>query len=277
MKHSHAMKSMSEYDKLFPAFQHLATIHKPFEVLWVSEGGSKAWGYDAATSDMDVKFMYKSTKEHYVNLFDLQDHIEYKQDESLEMTGWDLRKVLRMALKGNAQVYELFQSPTVYFTRFDGDRVANEVLPYLQTQLKQVAYHYYGLAFKTFKERIRNVGEQVVTKKYLYVLRPLFHVLEMTDTKKLPTLDFHSLMTNVEHMMPDYVYEASLELLSRKRAGELTTSLRESHLEKLDEWLAYTLQEMSTFLHNDTYFVDNKDDYVKASKQFNELYRQLLT
>jgi hypothetical protein len=275
MKHSHAMKSMSEYDKLFPAFQHLATIHKPFEVLWVSDGGSKAWGYDSPTSDMDVKFMYRSPKDHYVSLFDKIDHMEYRQDETLELTGWDLRKVLRLAYKGNAQAYELFASPLVYFTRYDGDRVAQAVMEIMKDSLKSVAYHYYGLAFKTYKERMRQVGEQVVTKKYLYVLRPMFHVLEMTETQRLPTLTFDSIMTNVKHMMPDHVYETTTELLNRKRQGDLTTTLRESRLEALDQWLEFTLQEMSTFLHNNKYFVDNQKDLTKQ-ENLDILYRQLL-
>ncbi|MFW8587429.1 DNA polymerase beta superfamily protein [Rhizobium beringeri] len=78
------------------------------------ESGSRAWGFPSPDSDYDCRFVYIRPVEHHLALVSARDVIEFPIIGDIDTGGWDLRKALRLALKGNAVVVEWLKSPIAY-------------------------------------------------------------------------------------------------------------------------------------------------------------------
>jgi len=65
-------------------------------VLLAVESGSRAWGFESPDSDFDVRFVYVRPIEYYLRLQSTRDVLEWRLDEVLDVSGWDLDKALRL-------------------------------------------------------------------------------------------------------------------------------------------------------------------------------------
>lgn len=66
-------------------------------VLLAVESGSRAWGFASPDSDYDVRFLYAHPRDWYVSVFEGRDVIEQMLPGDLDVSGWDLRKALRLS------------------------------------------------------------------------------------------------------------------------------------------------------------------------------------
>lgn len=248
------------------------------QTLLVSENGSKAWGYDSVLSDFDVKAIFIRPYQEYLTVTHRQDRdvIEYQADPMHSYTGWDVRKVLNLLWKGNAQVYEMFWSPKVYYK-------SDAVLPLqsfawdvLNESLFHVAYHYYGLAHRTYQERIREVGEPTL-KKYLYVLRPLLSVDQMLRKSRLPMLDFEQLLDECfnEGELHQDVYNVTWELLQDRKAG-VVTGTNKLRLDVLDKYCEDKLNQYKTDPNPFGSLLGPEQSVHKTPENFNKMFRNFL-
>jgi predicted nucleotidyltransferase len=179
------------------------------------ESGSRAWGFESRDSDYDVRFVYVRPWSFYLStsLEERRDVIELPISDELDVSGWDLRKALRLLQKSNPALLEWLRSPLVYYER----SAIADGLRRLATQFyapRASFHHYLHMAEGNFKEYLR--GETVWRKKYFYVLRPLLAVrwieanrgpVPMKFSKLLETLDSEPLRRDID------------ELLVAKRAG----------------------------------------------------------
>jgi uncharacterized protein len=83
-------------------------------ILYACETGSRAWGFPSPDSDYDVRFIYLRERDWYLVLNERKDTIEF-MDGDLDVTGWDLRKCLKLLTKSNVPLIERFQSPVQYY------------------------------------------------------------------------------------------------------------------------------------------------------------------
>ncbi len=72
------------------------------EILFAVESGSRAWGFASPDSDYDIRFVYKHSKDWYLNLWEQTDTIQFMTEDDLDGSGWDIRKALRLLAKSNA-------------------------------------------------------------------------------------------------------------------------------------------------------------------------------
>ncbi len=86
-------------------------------ILFACESGSRAWGFPSSDSDYDVRFIYVHQKEWYLSIHEGRDVVEMPVNKELDISGWDLRKTLRLLNKHNAVLFEWIQSPIVYSRR----------------------------------------------------------------------------------------------------------------------------------------------------------------
>src|SRR5688572_1946210 len=65
------------------------------------ESGSRAWGFASPDSDYDVRFLYVRPPSWYLSVpvEDKRDVIEEPINDVLDVTGWDIRKALRLLKK----------------------------------------------------------------------------------------------------------------------------------------------------------------------------------
>lgn len=88
---------------------------KGIKILHVCETGSRAWGFHSPDSDYDVRFIYVHEQDWYLSLNERKDSIERMLDDGeLDITGWELRKAMRLLWKSNAPLLERLQSPIIY-------------------------------------------------------------------------------------------------------------------------------------------------------------------
>ncbi|MEP9411091.1 MAG: nucleotidyltransferase domain-containing protein [Candidatus Brocadia sp.] len=145
------------------------------KILYACESGSRAWGFPSTNSDFDVRFLYLHPKNWYlsIDLEQKRDVIERPINDQIDLSGWDLRKALRLFRKSNPPLLEWLGSPIVYREKYS-----------TATQMRQLAeaycspkaciYHYLHMARGNYREYLR--GEQVWIKKYFYVLRPILAI-----------------------------------------------------------------------------------------------------
>src|ERR1700721_4842935 len=70
-------------------------------VLLAVESGSRAWGFASPDSDYDVRFIYNHHRDWYISVTESRDVIEEMLPGDLDVSGWDLRRMLRLFWKRN--------------------------------------------------------------------------------------------------------------------------------------------------------------------------------
>jgi predicted nucleotidyltransferase len=151
-----------------------------FRILYACESGSRAWGFASADSDYDVRFLFVWPRDHYLSVFSPREDVDLAIDENeLDLSGWELRKSLRLLRKSNGPLIEWLHSPIVY-----RDSEATEELRTLADEIfcpRSCAAHYLGLSRKMILA-LEGKPEAVTAKRYLYALRSLLaggHVLRV--------------------------------------------------------------------------------------------------
>src|SRR5262249_9363242 len=106
-----AAHTMREY-----ILNELSRIEKEHDVrvLMAVESGSRAWGFASPDSAYDVPFIYVHNRDWYLSVFEGRDTIEEMLPQSLDLSGWDLRKTLRLFSNCNLALNEWLGSPIVY-------------------------------------------------------------------------------------------------------------------------------------------------------------------
>ena len=152
----------------------LETLERDHDVavLLAVESGSRAWGFPSQDSDYDVRFIYVHRPEWYLSI-DLEgrrDVIELPLRDSIDVSGWDIRKALKLFRKSNPPLLEWLQCPIVYVERFSFAAKLRALLPEFYSP-RASFFHYLHMAEGNVREYLH--GETVWRKKYFYVLRPL--------------------------------------------------------------------------------------------------------
>jgi hypothetical protein len=192
------------------AAQHQVTI------LYACESGSRAWGFPSPDSDYDVRFIYAHPQDWYLALEEGRDVIDLPLEDSaagvLDFGGWDVRKTLRLARKGNPVIWEWLQSPTVYHGLEAGllQTLTATLAPFYSPIA--ACHHYLALCRGTMAREL--TGPTVKIKKYFYMLRPLLAAAWIERYQSIPPMAFTPLRALLDNQA---AIQASIDdLLARK-------------------------------------------------------------
>ncbi|HVT12902.1 MAG TPA: nucleotidyltransferase domain-containing protein [Fimbriimonadaceae bacterium] len=182
-------------------------------ILYACESGSRAWGFASADSDYDVRFIYVHSRDWYLSILDHRDVIEKMLPGDLDVSGWEIRKALKLFRKSNPPLLEWLSSPIVY--REDSVFTA---------RLRELMATYYspGSCFRHYlhmaEGNVRGYlqGDVVRTKKYLYVLRPLLGCRWIEQERGPVPMEFEKLFATVEDRV---VLRAIEDLVEKKKSG----------------------------------------------------------
>lgn len=179
-------------------------------VLLAVESGSRAWGFASPDSDYDVRFVYAHRSEWYLSVFEERDVIEEMLPDNLDVSGWDLRKTLRLFSKCNLALNEWLGSPIVYQETEFRAALAQQIPNYFNGIA--AVHHYRSMAERSLSENF--VNGLISIKKLFYVLRPLRACRWIRQTGTQPPTVFAELVT------PEWVTSEEkdriAELLERK-------------------------------------------------------------
>ena len=184
-------------------------------VLYACESGSRAWGFESEDSDYDVRFIYLHQTSHYLAMERGSGVIERPIDNEFDLSGWDLVKALELFQKSNPPLLEWIQSPIVYRCTSSLAERLRGLLPHFYSP-RACMYHYLHMAEGNFREYLK--GEEVWTKKYFYVLRPVLACLWIEKGLGVVPTEFHKL---VDAVVTDRRLRDAIDaLLAAKRSGQ---------------------------------------------------------
>lgn len=197
--------------------QELTRLEKELNIriVYAVESGSRAWGFASQDSDWDVRFIYLHDQDWYLSIDDKKDSIERMLPDDLDLSGWEMRKALKLFRKSNPPLLEWLQSPIVYREH-----------PKLTAELRRLIgdyynpkaclHHYLHMAEGNFREYLQR--DIVRVKKYFYVLRPVLACRWIEQEETVPPIEFRKL---VETQIEDEELRREIEgLLVRKMSGD---------------------------------------------------------
>jgi predicted nucleotidyltransferase len=188
---------------------------KNVRVLLAVESGSRAWGFASPDSDYDVRFVYVNPREWYLSLFEHRDVIEEMLPGDLDVSGWDLRKALRLFCKCNLAFNEWLLSPQTYFEVGSFRAQLVQLIPQFFNPIAGIQ-HYRRTAESSLNEHLTD--GRIKIKKLFYVLRPLLACRWIKHRRDQPPTEFRSLVAS------DWVTADEQNwiegLLSRKAAAQ---------------------------------------------------------
>lgn len=183
-------------------------------ILYACESGSRAWGFASPDSDYDVRFIYIRPKEFYLKLENTRDTLECELNEIYDISGWDLKKMLRLLNRSNPSIFEWSVSPIVYKTTKEWDYVM-QILGNHFSETKAL-YHYNSIT-KNNLRRYFNDKTDVKYKPYLYNLRQCLSCEWILDRKSPPSIVFDTLK---EQYLPKELQDSVNNLLELKMSME---------------------------------------------------------
>ena len=168
---------------------------KKIKILLACETGSRAWGFPSPDSDYDVRIVYVHDKDWYLSLKEKKDTIEWMlENNDLDITGWDLRKVLRLLWKSNPPLLERIQSQIIY--KVD-QQFLKEINALATSYYSKIAtmHHYLSMAKKTFEELGQ---EEYKLKKLFYALRTSTACNWIIDKNEIPPIEFGIMLNELK-------------------------------------------------------------------------------
>lgn len=176
----------------------LKSIEEQYKVhiLYACETGSRAWGFPSPDSDYDVRMIYKHDPDWYLSLSEKKDTIEMMaNDGDLDITGWDIRKCMKLMWKSNGALLERVQSPIVYH---EEPGFAAKMRAYAEKCFAPVAamHHYMGMAHTSFEDI--EGKEEVKLKKLFYALRAALACKWIRDKDAVPPIVFITMVNELD-------------------------------------------------------------------------------
>ena len=184
-----------------------------------------------------MRFIYVRNTADYLRLDSIRDVIEWRLDDVLDISGWDIRKALQLLYKSNPVLFEWCASPIVY-KETEEARWLKEILPHYFSRKKSL-YHYLHMARTNYRTYLKD--EEVRLKKYFYVLRPILAAKWILGEKCAPPMLFDTL---VEAELEEGMKPAVSRLLAiKKNTPEMGYGAR---LTEVNEYIKRKLEEIQT-------------------------------
>jgi uncharacterized protein len=161
-------------------------------VLLAVESGSRAWGFASPDSDYDVRFVYVHARDWYLQVFEARDVIEKMLPGDLDVSGWELRKALRLFSKCNLAFNEWLGSPIRYVHEPRFLDALSALLPRYFNPIAGI-HHYRRMAAAALEENLGSDGA-IGIKKLFYVLRPLLACRWIANSRTQPPTEFPRLV-----------------------------------------------------------------------------------
>lgn len=176
---------------------YLREIEKENDVriLMACETGSRAWGFPSPDSDYDVRMIYVHKRDWYLSLKEEKDTIEIMlEDGEFDITGWDLRKSLRLLWKSNAALLERIQSPILYCKDDDFINKIDKIADAAYSRISTI-HHYMSMAKKALEDVINK--EEYKLKKFFYALRASIACKWILDREEKPPIVFQEMLAGL--------------------------------------------------------------------------------
>ncbi|MBK6266081.1 nucleotidyltransferase domain-containing protein [Marivirga sp. S37H4] len=233
------------------------------EILLACETGSRAWGFPSPDSDFDVRIIYKHHKDWYLSLTEEKDTIEcFYENNDIDISGWDLRKSLRLIWKSNPPLLERIQSPIIYHADEDFLAGINSIVQKTYSRIATI-HHYLSMAKKALDEVVNSNDYKL--KRFFYALRASVACLWILEKEEIPPIEFGKMVNGLD--LSDNLTNRINELI------ELKSTISETYLHNGE-------QDLIKFMESCLERANNESKSLPASKgqisELNEFFRNTL-
>ncbi len=234
------------------------------KILYAVESGSRAWGFASRDSDWDVRFIYLHKTDWYLSIDEKKDNLTEMLPNDLDLSGWELRKTLKLFRKSNPPLLEWLQSPIVYLEETPTINHLRELAADFFNP-KACLYHYLHMAEGNYRDYLQK--DLVRVKKYFYVLRPILACQWIERERTPPPIEFRKL---VDSQLENSELKDEIEqLLIRKMDGE------ELNVEPKIAVLNDYLEEKISYFNDLT--KDFSEHLPSDSEKLDVFFRKILT
>jgi predicted nucleotidyltransferase len=172
---------------------HLKTIEYQHKVTIIHaiESGSRSWGFPSPDSDYDVRFVYAHHKDWYLQVIPERDVIELPIDDELDIAGWDIKKAMQLAAKGNVVIHEWLNTPLIYQSRANLFAQLQQMVSGSFQPIK--AFHHYRSMAKRAWLDIQET-DTIKLKRLFYFLRATLSARWIITHNSMPSVVFQYLL-----------------------------------------------------------------------------------
>lgn len=215
------------------------------QILYACETGSRGWGFPSPDSDYDIRFIYMNEPNWYLSLSEKKDTIEF-MDGDWDLSGWDVRKALRLLSKSNAPMIEKLNSPIVYLEKEGFRKQTLEITKEVYNPIA-VFHHYFSLV-NNFWDSLKYEREQKL-KSLLYVSRSLLSSIWVLKDEGIVPMQLKELMVN-----------APAEIREKLKG------LVEFKLEKSEKYLHSFDEELNGWINETICFLDKEKNNIRVQQ-----------
>jgi predicted nucleotidyltransferase len=169
--HHDQLMLLAEFKERNTDHSAASAIHRQLfdRVIFRCVIGSRAYGLDDESSDIDRRGIYLPPADLHWSLYGVPEQLE---DDDAQEAYWEIQKFLILALKANPNVLECLYTPIVEFAT----PLARELLDLRATFLSRLVYQTYNgyvmSQFKKMQTDLRNQG-RIKWKHVMHLIRLL--------------------------------------------------------------------------------------------------------
>lgn len=193
--------------------KRLEAFHE-IKILFACESGSRAWGFASPDSDYDIRFIFKHPFKKYISIGNYKTDMDFAVENDIDLSGWDLKKMLGLLLKSNATIFEWLQSPIIYHNLAGFKESLWDICPHYFNP-KTLIHHYLGTAKSAYKSGVSE--GHIKIKKYFYIIRPVLAAKWIAQFHEIPPMEFAKLCMLIEK---EPIYIVIQQLLEQKRIAK---------------------------------------------------------
>ena len=261
--------------------QELNKIEKEFDIhiLYAVESGSRGWGFANEDSDYDVRFYYIRPLYDYLSIdkkrdvIDINDLGRRKFEYDLDLSGWDITKVLQLHRQSNPNLREHMLDDMVYRGNCD---FLKDLPDFDITTLK----HAYGsMTYNNYMKYINGACTDDfsprVVKTYCYCIRQILAWIlidKYNDVNAPINIDIILDRFKDEDIISDGLLQDMRDLVDFYRSGCKSNKLSEEKILRLREWIYTYLQVTKTVQDKKRELPDIEIYNIAFRKVINEVY-----
>lgn len=172
------------------------------KIIFAAESGSRAWGIQSIDSVYKVRFIYLRNLESYLKLKPIKKYIKYdlakyvvnnedwQLSKKLYINGVDLQKALYMLHKADPTFFEWANSPIVYKTSEQWEKINEKINDYFSVR-REFSY-YFNMVKNNYKLYLKS--DMVNVKNILNMLYPILVCKWFALRDSLPPMEFEKLL-----------------------------------------------------------------------------------
>jgi len=169
---------------------------------------------------------------------DVVDKKVLDTNPEIDLNGWDIKKAVKMLRESNCGIIEWLYSPIMYTADPVFLQGARELVQ-KYASWKSVAFHYLNQAKKHLRDYFDGQN-QVIIKKYFYVVRPLL-CTEWIRQKNAEEMPPPLLQTLLDTVTLEENVSTEIKKLTQLKIDKKLPIGKAERIEVLDNWITVTL------------------------------------